>query len=84
MAEAIASLISDSESPVVATGYVVIYAPKRGNRKRFPENCVVLHVSEDAARAAACPEQGYHAAVASGPSRSSEGFRLFYLVRWLD
>ena len=23
-------------------------------------------------------------AVVFGPSRSSEGFRLFYLVRWLD
>lgn len=84
MAEAIASLISDTESPVVRTGYVVIYAPRRGNRKRFPENCVVLHASEAEAVAAARPEQGYHAAVASGPSRSSEGFFLFYLVRWLN
>jgi hypothetical protein len=89
MAEAIASLTSDSESPVVRTGYVVIYAPGRvntgrGNRKRFPENCVSLFDSEIAARAASCPDQGYFAAVASGPSRSSEGFRLFYLVRWLD
>ena len=84
MAEAIASLISDSESPVVRTGYVVIYAPRRGNRKRFPENCVTLHASEAEAQAAARPDQGYYAAVASGPSRSSEGFRLFYLVRWLN
>jgi hypothetical protein len=84
MAEAIASLTSDSESPVVRTGYVVIYAPGRGNRKRFPENCVSLFDSEIAARAAACPDRGFYAAVASGPSRSSEGFRLFYLVRWLD
>jgi len=30
------------------------------------------------------PEQGYFAAIASGPSRSSEGFRLYYLIRWLD
>lgn len=84
MAEAIASLISDSESPVVMTGYVVIYAPRRGNRKRFPENCVTPHASRDQAQAAARPELGYHAAVAAGPSRSSEGLRLFYLVRWLD
>jgi len=83
MAEAITSLITDTESPLVHTGYVVIYAPQR-NRKRFPEGCVSVHASEAAARAAANPEQGYHAAVASGPSRSSEGFRLFYLVRWLD
>jgi hypothetical protein len=84
MAEAIAALISDSESPTVATGHVVIYAPRRGNRKRFPENCVTLYASESEACYAARPEQGYFAAVASGPSRSSEGFRLFYLVRWLD
>lgn len=89
MAEAIASLISDSESPVVCTGYVVIYAPgrgntQRGNRKRFPENCVTLHGSESEARTSARPDQGYYPAVASGPSRSSEGLRLFYLVRWLD
>jgi hypothetical protein len=83
MAEAIAILISDSESPVVRTGYVVIYAPRRGNRKRFPENCVTPYASEQEAVSAARPGQGYHAAVASGPSRSSEGLRLFYLVRWL-
>ena len=83
MAEAISSLITDTESPLVHTGYVVIYTPQR-NRKRFPEGCVSVHASEAAARAAANPEQGYHAAVASGPSRSSEGFRLFYLVHWLD
>jgi hypothetical protein len=83
MAEAIASLIADAESPLVQTGYVVIYAPQR-KRRRFPEGCVSVHASEAAARAAARPEQSFHAAVASGPSRSSEGFRLFYLVRWLD
>lgn len=83
MAETISSLITDTESPLVQTGYVVIYAPQR-NRKRFPEACVSAHASEAAARAAAKPEQGYHAAVASGPSRSSEGLRLFYLLRWLD
>jgi hypothetical protein len=68
---------------VVQTRYVVIYAPKR-NRKRFPEGCVTEHASEAAARDSANPETGYFAAVASGPSRSSEGFRLYYLVRWLD
>lgn len=84
MAEAIASLIADSEASVVGTGHVVIYSPKGRNRKRFPEGCVVAYASEAEARAAARPDQGYFAAVASGPSRSSEGFRLYYLVRWLD
>ncbi len=84
MAEAISSLISDTEAPLVRPRYVVIYSPGGKGRKRFPENCVTLHASERAAHAAARPDQGYYAAVASGPSRSSEGFCLFYLVRWLD
>ncbi|MEW5789512.1 MAG: hypothetical protein AB1899_16830 [Pseudomonadota bacterium] len=84
MAEAIASLIADSEASLLGTGPVVIYAPGGRNRKRFPENCVTPHASEAEARAAARPEAGRFAAVASGPSRSSEGFRLYYLVRWLD
>jgi hypothetical protein len=83
MAEAIASLISDTESAVVQTRHVVIYAPKRA-RKRFPEGCVTEYASEAEARDAARPEADYHAAIASGPSRSSEGFRLYYLVRWLE
>ncbi|MCS6787403.1 MAG: hypothetical protein NZ524_10275 [Thiobacillaceae bacterium] len=84
MAEAISTLISDSEASVVQTHWVVIYAPHTRGRKRFPENCVTVYPSEAQARAAARPEAGYRAAVAHGPSRSSEGFRLYYLVRWLD
>lgn len=84
MAEAISTLISDSETQVVQTAWVVIYSPQTRRRKRFPENCVTVYANEAEARAAARPEAGYYAAVAHGPSRSSEGFRLFYLVRWLD
>jgi len=83
MAEAIAGLVSDTEASLVRPQYVVIYAPAGKGRKRFPENCVTVHADEAAARSAARPDEGFHAAVASGPSRSSEGFRLFYLVRWL-
>ena len=63
--------------------YALIYAPKRG-RKRFPENCVEVVGSEQAALDGASPEASRHPAVVIGPSRSSEGFRLYYLVRWLD
>jgi hypothetical protein len=85
MAEAITSLIGDDPSAgLVATGPVVIYSPGGRNRKRFPDNCVTPHPSEEAARAAARPEEGRHAAIASGPSRSSEGYHLYYLLRWLD
>lgn len=84
MAEAINNLIGDDPASVLSTGPVVIYAPSGRNRKRFPENCVTPYATESEAKAAAKPDQGYYAAIASGPSRSSEGFRLYYLLRWLD
>ena len=84
MAETITSLVTDTETQLVRPCYVVIYAPAGRTRKRFPENCVTVYATEAEARAVARPQDGYLAAVASGPSRSSEGFGLFYLVRWLD
>jgi hypothetical protein len=78
------SLFTDVESNVVGTAAVVIYSPSGKNRKRFPEGVVEVYASEDEARAHADPAKHRHAAIASGPSRSSEGFKLFYLVRWLD
>ena len=78
------SLFTDVESKVVGTAAVVIYSPSGRNRKRFPEGVVEVYASEDEALAHADPAKHRHAAIASGPSRSSEGFKLFYLVRWLD
>ena len=85
MAEAIGRLIGDDEEgAVLETAPVLIYAPGGRSRKRFPENCITPQASEAAALAAARPEDGLYAAIARGPSRSSEGFRLYYLLRWLD
>jgi hypothetical protein len=78
------SLFTDVESKVGGTSAVVIYSPSGKHRTRFPAGVVELYASEDEARAHADPDKHRHAAIASGPSRSSEGFRLFYLVRWLD
>ena len=78
-------LFTDMEAGVVGTSAVVIYSPSgKRNRKRFPENCVQIVADEDEARSRADTDKGFHAAIASGPARSSEGFKLFYLVRWLD
>jgi hypothetical protein len=71
----------DLEAPLVHEHWAVINAT-RGKRKRFPESCVELAADEAAARAAVRP--GWHAARVVGPSRSSEGVRLYYLVKWLD
>ena len=78
-------LFTDTEARVVDTSAVVIYSPSgKRNRARFPENCVKRYASEDEARRVAEPDKGFHAALASGPARSSEGFKLYYLIRWLD
>jgi hypothetical protein len=78
------SLFSDTETSVVATVAAVIYSPAGKARKRFPEGVVEVCANEDEARTHADPARHRHAAIVSGPSRSSEGFRLYYLVRWLD
>ena len=57
---------------------------KRGKRERFPENCVEVVASETDALSRANPAQNLHAAEVVGPSRSSEGLKLYYLVRWLN
>lgn len=71
----------DLEAPLVQERYALI-ATTPGKRKRFPESCVEPVDDEAAARAANRP--GWHPALVVGPSRSSEGVRLYYLVRWLD
>ncbi|MEQ1661118.1 MAG: hypothetical protein ABL877_00315 [Thiobacillus sp.] len=78
------SLFTDLEAKVVGTSAVVIYSPSGKTRKRFPEGVVEVYPNEAEALSHADPTKNRHAALASGPSRSSEGFKLFYLVRWLD
>jgi hypothetical protein len=73
----------DAECGLVQPHYAVIFTPRR-QRNRFPENCVVIHPDREAALAAADPAANRHAGRVYGPSRSSEGFRLYYLVEWLD
>lgn len=74
----------DAEAPhLVKASYAVVTA-RRCSRKRFPENCVAVVADEAAALAGADPANNLHAAEVMGPSRSSEGFNLYYLVRWLE
>ena len=73
----------DRETSVVKAHYAVVHAPRR-SRDRFSEGAVQIMESEAAALAAARPEEKKFAACVMGPSRSSEGFRLYYLERWLE
>lgn len=72
----------DPQTKVSDLRYAVVYVPKR-NRKRFSANCVELFDSAEAARAAAAPAQFRFSARVLGPSKSSEGQYLYYLVDWL-
>ncbi|VAW59559.1 hypothetical protein MNBD_GAMMA11-2030 [hydrothermal vent metagenome] len=73
----------DGESTVVQHRFAVVYAPKR-SRGRFAENCVFLMNSELHAIEEADVEKHLFAAKVTGPSRSSEGQRIYYLDDWID
>lgn len=76
-------MFHDPETKIVEQHYALVYAPRR-QRGRFPENCVQVVESEAVARAGADSEKKLYAARVIGPSRSSEGLRLYYLDFWLD
>jgi hypothetical protein len=73
----------DPDTRVVEEHFAVVYAPRR-SRDRFSEGAVVLKESAEQAREDADSETRHFAAVVAGPSRSSEGLRLYYLVEWLE
>ena len=74
---------NDPDSTLVQSCYAVIYTPSR-RRKRFPENCVEPVENAETAIERAAGQSDHHPARVLGPSRSSEGFRLYYLIDWLD
>ncbi len=70
------------DSSIVKRCFALIYTPSR-RRKRFPENCVTVMPTAEEAIAEAKKSPDTHPAQVMGPSRSSEGFRLYYLIQWL-
>lgn len=75
-------VIVDPESKSLAECFALIHAPSK-RRARFPEGCVTIVESEDVALARRDRAKKLEPAVVYGPSSSSEGQRLYYLVRWL-
>lgn len=70
----------DPETRVSEECFALVRTPRR-NRKRFPAGCVTVVDSREAALAGA--DTGVHAARVLGPSRSSEGQYIYYLLEWL-
>ncbi len=73
----------DPEGGVSKLHYAVVYVPKR-NRNRFAANCVEIKASEEDALAASDNTSKQYSAKVLGPSKSSEGQLLYYLVEWLE
>jgi hypothetical protein len=73
----------DPESSASGIEFAVIYVPKR-SRNRFAANCVEIKSCAADALDDADPENKRFAARVSGPSKSSEGQYIYYLVEWLE
>lgn len=78
-----AKVVIDTETDAQQEHPAIIFSPRR-NRQRYPEAVITLMEDDAAALAAANVEERRHPARVYGPSSSSEGLRLYYLVRWLD
>ena len=76
-------MYADEIQNLVREGYAVVRSKKSKRTKRIPESCVTLVDSEQQALARADPDRGLHAARVYGPSPSSEGVKVYHLVRWL-
>lgn len=72
----------DPETDVSQERYAVINTP-RPTRKRFPAGCVDIVADAQAALDLAAESDRLHAARVIGPSKSSEGQFIYYLVEWL-
>ena len=73
----------DPETDVSRVQYAVVYAPRR-KRTRFTAGCVTPVASREAALQEAEPERQRYPVTVLGPSKSSEGQSVYYLVEWLS
>ncbi|MBU0654764.1 MAG: hypothetical protein KJ914_06465 [Gammaproteobacteria bacterium] len=74
----------DPDGGVSRQIYATVYMPKlKPGRNRFPASCVEAHESAEAAITAAGSDSKRFPAIVLGPSKSSEGQYLYYLVEWL-
>jgi len=72
----------DPYTKVSEEQFAVVYVPKR-SRNRFPKGCVEVVATKDVALEQANPDASQYAARVLGPSKSSEGQYIYYLVEWL-
>jgi len=73
----------DVESTVSEIHFAIVYVPRK-SRKRFSEGCVTIVADEATALAQSDTANKYYPAKVIGPSKSSEGQTIYYLVEWLE
>ena len=73
----------DPEGTASGIEFAVVYVPRR-SRNRFPAGCVEIKPCAADALDDADPDNNKYAARVSGPSKSSEGQYIYYLLEWLD
>jgi len=72
----------DPEDGVSKLRYAVVYAP-RAKRHRFSANCVQVVENIEDAKTLSDPDGDQYPAKVLGPSKSSEGQFIYYLVEWI-
>ncbi|MCU0934956.1 MAG: hypothetical protein MUF66_02530 [Gammaproteobacteria bacterium] len=72
----------DGDTGLAQECYATVTTHRRG-RGRFAESAVHVVATAAEALAAADPAANCFAARVYGPSPSSEGLRIYYLVQWL-
>ena len=72
----------DPQKGVSAERYAVVYVPKR-SRDRFPDSCVEIVETEQDAIDGRDETSKHYPAKVIGPSKSSEGQIMYYLLQWL-
>ena len=73
---------NDPMSDVSDYQFAVVYAPRQ-KRSRFPASSVTIVDSLEEAAAQENPIEKRYAAKVHGPSKSSEGQRMYYLIGWI-
>ncbi len=75
----------DPQTDVSSVHYAIVYAPRRkANRHRIPQSCVEIKNNKEQAMEQSSPASNRYAAQVLGPSKSSEGQYIFYVMEWLE
>jgi len=72
----------DPLTNVSSEHFAIVFVPKR-SRNRFPSGCVEIVDSEESALAQHDENNKRFAAKVLGPSKSSKGLAIYYLLEWL-